>query len=338
MNDADAGAVIWRRVSRGNRRDLARWLREVEDGLPGAREALRLAERARAKGLQGPSSVSVRVVGVTGAPGAGKSTLVSALVAQARQEGLKVGVLAVDPSSPFSGGALLGDRVRMGHHSGDSEVFVKSVSSRGQPGGISRTTGDLVSAMSAVGFDVVFVETVGVGQGELEVMRVADCVLLVLVPGAGDEIQAMKSGIMEAADVFVLNKADLPGAQTALAHIKYALGITAAVTDTAVGKKARPVAKVQTTIAHKGPAESRVPALWGSVKAFFDNHASVRPLLGRQRDATTLANLLRDKFDAAFARFLYENGGSDALIEKAGGPRAAALQIGVDIVHETEAP
>lgn len=152
------------------------------------------------------------IVGFTGSPGAGKSSLVDQVVKYLRQKGLTVGIVAVDPTSPFTGGALLGDRIRMQEHALDKGVFIRSMGTRGSLGGLAKTTKDVVKAMDAFGFDWVIIETVGVGQAELDIMRVADTTVVVLTPGAGDAIQTIKAGIMEIADVFAINKSDLPGA------------------------------------------------------------------------------------------------------------------------------
>jgi LAO/AO transport system kinase len=190
-------------VLRGERRALARAITALEnadEAAPGLRAGL-AAHLGRA-----------HVVGVTGPPGGGKSTLVSALIRNLRARGLTVAVVAVDPSSPITGGAVLGDRVRMGEHDADEGVFIRSLASRGHLGGLSRTTGDVIDAFDAAGFDIVIVETVGAGQSEVAVTHLADTRLVVCPPGLGDDIQAIKAGILEIADALVVSKADLPQA------------------------------------------------------------------------------------------------------------------------------
>jgi len=183
----------------GDRRALARALTSVESRSDGFRELLRGIAPALGKAHR---------VGLTGAPGVGKSSLAAALVTAARAEGMTVAVLAVDPTSPFSGGALLGDRVRMTSHIGDPGVFVRSMASRGALGGLSTATGDALDVLDAAGFDLLIIETVGAGQVDIEVSHEADTTLVLFAPGAGDGIQAMKSGLMEVADLWVVNKAD----------------------------------------------------------------------------------------------------------------------------------
>jgi LAO/AO transport system kinase len=164
------------------------------------------------------------IVGVTGPPGAGKSTLVDRLIGEIRRTGRTVGVLAVDPSSPFSGGALLGDRVRMQSHAGDDGVFVRSLATRGQLGGLSSTTAAAADVLDAAGFDVVLIETVGVGQDEIDIAGLADVRVVVVVPDAGDDVQDMKAGLMEIGDIFVVNKSDRPGADRAVASLQAEVG------------------------------------------------------------------------------------------------------------------
>lgn len=173
----------------------------------------------------GESSVPCHVIGFTGPPGAGKSTLVSSVTTVLRDEGRRVGIVAVDPTSPFSGGAMLGDRIRMERHYLDPGVFIRSLATRGGIGGLSPATKDVIKLMRAFGFDTILVETVGVGQTELDVMAAVDTVAVVLVPEAGDSIQAMKAGLMEIADVFVVNKADRPGGREFKSALRAMLGL-----------------------------------------------------------------------------------------------------------------
>ena len=172
-----------------------------------------------------PLTGHAHVIGLTGAPGVGKSTVTGALVRAYRQAGQRVGVLAVDPSSPFSGGALLGDRVRMQAHATDDKVFIRSMASRGHLGGLSWATPQAVRILAAAGFDVILIETVGVGQAEVEIASLADTSLVVVAPGLGDSIQAAKAGILEIGDVFAVNKSDRPGAQEAVRDLRTMLAM-----------------------------------------------------------------------------------------------------------------
>jgi LAO/AO transport system kinase len=200
----------------GDRGALARLVSMVERGGADAAAIARLAH---------PLAGSASTIGITGAPGAGKSTLTSALVAEIRRAGERVAVLAVDPSSPFSGGAILGDRVRMGEHALDDEVFIRSMATRGHLGGLSLAVPQAVRVLDAVGIPWIVVETVGVGQVEVEVAAEADCTVVVVNPGWGDAVQASKAGLMEIADVFVVNKADRPGADEARSDLERTLSM-----------------------------------------------------------------------------------------------------------------
>ena len=211
-----AGERIDRLIERmlgGDRPALARLITQVENRTA-ALPAIMRAVYPRAHGAY--------VVGVTGPPGAGKSTVVDRLTALLRAEGTTVGVVAVDPSSPFTGGAVLGDRIRMQAHALDPGVFIRSMATRGSVGGLARATGDTIKLLAAAGYAWVLVETVGVGQTELDIMDLADTTVVVLVPESGDAIQAMKAGLMEAADVFLVNKADRSGAPALMAELKFA--------------------------------------------------------------------------------------------------------------------
>lgn len=204
MRQTDGNLDAWvGRIRAGDRAAVARAISAVENGRDAGTELLRqLFSHAG----------SAEVIGITGTPGTGKSTLVEKLAARYRGEGRRVGIVAVDPTSPFSGGAVLGDRIRMQSLSQDQGVYIRSMATRGRLGGLAPATGDVVTILGAAGCDVVLIETVGVGQDEVEVARLADTTLLLLVPGMGDEVQTLKAGLMEIADFFVVNKSDRPEA------------------------------------------------------------------------------------------------------------------------------
>src|SRR4051812_27728743 len=189
-------------------------MRDLDDNRPGAVEVMKRLY---------PHTGRAYVLGITGNPGAGKSTVVDALIDYFRKQGKRVGVVAVDPSSPFSGGAILGDRIRMQRHATDDGVFIRSLATRGHLGGLSRSTSDVVAVLDAMGFDVVIVETVGVGQDEVDVVSQAETAVVVTVPGLGDEIQAIKAGILEIADVLVVNKSDREGADRTVRDLTHML-------------------------------------------------------------------------------------------------------------------
>jgi LAO/AO transport system kinase len=212
---ADLAALVEGARS-GRVRDLARLVSLVEDGAPDVADLM---------GLLVGSAAPARVIGITGSPGVGKSTTTSALITALRGRGQRVGVLAVDPSSPFSGGALLGDRIRMQSHATDGGVFIRSMASRGHLGGLAATTPQALRVLEAAGFDVVLIETVGVGQSEVEVAGAADTTLVLLAPGMGDGIQAAKAGILEVGDVFAVNKADRDGADATVRELRAMLGL-----------------------------------------------------------------------------------------------------------------
>jgi LAO/AO transport system kinase len=195
----------------GDRRSLARLLTAIENRTPLAEAAMRRLY---------PLAGKAHIVGITGPPGSGKSTLVAALTGQLRGRGRSVAVIAVDPSSPITGGALLGDRVRMQAHAGDDDVFIRSMASRGHAGGLASTTATAAAVLDAVGFDLVFIETVGTGQSEVEVAAAADTTVVLEAPEMGDEVQAIKAGLLEVADLVVVNKGDRPGAQRTASQLR----------------------------------------------------------------------------------------------------------------------
>lgn len=214
----ERGTALAEAALAGDRRALARLLTEIENRTPAAEPALRLLY---------PRAGRAHLVGITGPPGAGKSTLVAALIGELRASGRSVGVIAVDPSSPISGGAILGDRVRMQAHAEDPEVFIRSMAARGHAGGLAATSGAAAAVLDAVGFEVVFLETVGAGQSEVEVAAAADTTVVLEAPEMGDEIQAIKAGLLEVADIVVVNKGDRPGAQRTAAQLRAMLSAAA---------------------------------------------------------------------------------------------------------------
>lgn len=195
----------------GEVRATARLLRDIDDRIPSARDILRELY---------PHTGKAYVIGFTGSPGVGKSTLVDQLALRYRKEGLTVGILAVDPTSPFTGGAILGDRIRMQRHFLDSGVFIRSLATRGHFGGLTRSTNDMINVLDAMGKDVILVETVGVGQDEVEITHSAHTTILITIPGMGDEVQAIKAGIMEIGSVFVVNKADREGSRKTIRELR----------------------------------------------------------------------------------------------------------------------
>jgi len=225
----------------GNRRAMARLMSLIEDDTPQAREATALIY---------PRTGGAHLVGVTGAPGSGKSTLVAQLAAEYRRRRVTVGIVAVDPTSPFSGGALLGDRIRMRALSGDAGVFIRSMASRGSLGGLARNTARVAQVRDACGYQRIMIETVGAGQSEVDIARAAHTTLVIQVPGLGDDIQTLKAGILEIADILIVNKADLDGAARTVSSLEVMLDQAASAHPEAIGQRWRP--PVLQTVASEG--------------------------------------------------------------------------------------
>lgn len=246
----------------GQHRAVARLISLVEDDSPA------LPEVAAALA---PIAGQARVIGLTGSPGVGKSTTTAALVTAYRAQGLRVGVLAVDPSSPFSGGALLGDRVRMQDHATDPDVFVRSMAARGHLGGMAAATPQALRVLEAAGCEVVLIETVGVGQGEVDVAAAADTTLVMLAPGMGDGIQAAKAGILEVADVFVVNKADRDGAKQTVRDLRAMLSLGGRHSEAGAWRP-----EVVCTVANRGEGIHDVVAAVAAHRAWMDTHGELR--------------------------------------------------------------
>jgi LAO/AO transport system kinase len=295
----------------GDRRALARLITQIENGSPGVEEAVALLYRQSGRAYS---------IGITGAPGAGKSTLVDRLVAALRERDQSVAVLAIDPSSPFSGGAALGDRIRMGRHAGDTGVFIRSLANRGHLGGLSVAVPQVARALDAFGFDWTIVETVGVGQAEVEVAGETDTTVVVVTPGWGDHVQASKAGLLEIGDVFVVNKADRPGAKSAARDLRLELKLAEAgawrppiaLASSATGDGVDHVlAAVEQHRAHLeadgGLDERRRARLLAELRTFVREHAlreAERRFAGERFDALAAEVVARRLDPAAAAREL----------------------------------
>ena len=276
-------ATLAERVLKGEVRAAARLMRLIDDGQPDAEGNLRALF---------PHTGKAQLVGITGNPGAGKSTIVDRLIAHLRNLGKTVGVLAVDPTSPFTGGAILGDRIRMQDHALDEGVFIRSLATRGQLGGLSRATSDCARVMDAMGKDVVLIETVGVGQDEIEVCRLAHTTCVVVVPGLGDDIQAIKAGILEVADLFAVNKSDREGADRTVRDLRSMLELNHAMLG-ANDKMPFETAIVKCVASrNEGIAE-----LWSAIAAHYQHLRDSGELVEReqQRARSELVEILRER-------------------------------------------
>ncbi len=248
----DSISFLAEEVRAGNPRALARAISAVENRTPQSAELLKtlFAHTGHA-----------RVIGLTGAPGAGKSTLVDQLAKEFRKKEKTVGIIAVDPTSPYTGGAILGDRIRMGSHYADSGIYIRSMATRGSLGGLARTTADVASVIDASGRDVILIETVGVGQDEVDIVRLAEVTVVILVPGMGDDVQTIKAGIMEIADVFVINKSDRDGAERVEREIRAMQSLST--------RKDEWVPPVVKTVASEGKGLEELSKAIGSYEEFL---------------------------------------------------------------------
>jgi LAO/AO transport system kinase len=265
------------RVLAGDPRAIARAISLIEDESPSAAELIRRIFSSTGRAY---------LIGVTGPPGAGKSTLVDRMTADLRHSNRTVGVVAVDPTSPFTGGAILGDRVRMQAHASDADVFIRSMATRGHLGGLARATSEVALVLDAAGKDIVLIETVGVGQDEVDIVRTADISIVTIVPGAGDEVQALKAGIMEIADIFVVNKADRDGTDRTVTSIESTLSLQTF----AEGEWRPPIVKTEATTG-KG-----VPELMEAIERFRKHTAAAQGSRRRARAEYRMRELLSRRF------------------------------------------
>ena len=307
------------RVLAGEPRAIARAISLIEDEDPSA--------TALVRGIF-PHTGRAYLVGVTGPPGAGKSTLVDKLTAHLRASAATVGVIAIDPTSPFTGGAVLGDRLRMNAHASDPGVFIRSMATRGHLGGLSRSTGDAALVLDAAGTDVIIIETVGVGQDEVDIIRTADVSVVTLVPGTGDDVQALKAGIMEIADIFVVNKADREGADRLVSAVEANLALHRYGPD----DWRPPIVK---TVATTGAG---ITELDQAIAAFRAHGAPRQEARRRSRSAYRLRELVAQRFMAHLEREVLTAGEFDGIVDRVAARELDPYSAAHDLLARALAP
>jgi LAO/AO transport system kinase len=302
---------------KGDIRALARVITRVENRSP---DSLEILQRLF------PRTGRSQVVGVTGSPGAGKSTLVDRLAVAYRGLGKNIGIVAVDPSSPFTGGAILGDRIRIQSLGVDPNIYIRSMATRGNLGGLAASTADVVMVLDAAGWDPIIVETVGVGQDEIEIAKLADISLVVLVPGMGDDIQALKAGIMEIADIFVINKSDRPGAE----KMEQTVGAMLSLSHRDDGW----IPPIVKTVATSGQGVDELVATIGRCREFFES-SSLR--IPKKRDVARqrLMTLLQERLATAAIQQVFSDGDLDRLVDAIAERRQDPYSIVQQIVSQT---
>jgi LAO/AO transport system kinase len=301
-------------VLAGDIRAAARLMRDIDDTRPQAIEELKKLY---------PCTGNAYIIGITGPPGAGKSTLVDQLTFFFRKKGRKVGVVAIDPTSPFTGGAILGDRIRMNRHAEDEGVFIRSLATRGALGGLSRSTSDVALVMDALGMEIVIIETVGVGQDEVDIVKTAHTTCVVMVPGLGDDIQAIKAGILEIGDVFVVNKADREGADRTTRELENMLEMRKAV-------EGSWSPKVMKTVAQRGTGvEELVDEILGH-REFLFSSGNIETFL-RERNELHFVDILRDSLYKRAMEYIERDGTLTRVVDGIGSrtldPYSAAEDV-----------
>ncbi|GAA0270186.1 methylmalonyl Co-A mutase-associated GTPase MeaB [Halobacterium noricense] len=300
----------------GKHRALARAITRIENRSPGYRDLVAALY---------PHTGGADVIGITGSPGSGKSTLVDKIAKAYRDRGLTVGVIAVDPSSPFTGGAVLGDRIRMASTATDMDVFFRSMSARGSLGGLSTATADAVKALDAFGKDKIIIETVGAGQNEVDVVKTADTVAVLVPPSSGDDVQMLKAGILEIGDVFVVNKADLAGSDKTVTELKNML-------DMREGEPGDWNPEVVETIANSGEGVTEFLDVLDAHTDWLDESGR-RETKRHQRHAEELRNLLREDASELVEDELDARGGIDDLVERIDAGETTPYEVADDVVE-----
>ncbi len=309
--------TLAKRILEGDIRAASRLMRDIDDRIPSALESL--------KELY-PKTGRAYIIGITGPPGSGKSTLVDKMVDIFRKEGKSVGIVAVDPTSPFSGGAILGDRIRMQRHATDEGVFIRSLATRGCLGGLTRSTQDIINVMDAMGKDIILVETVGVGQDEVEIVHTAHTSIVILVPGLGDDIQAIKAGIIEIGDLFVINKCDREGADKTERDLRMVLGLGRGRED-----GWQPLIFKTEAISGKGISEL-VDGISRHKKALEQNNVLERKL--RERTRTTFLEILESEVMAHFVEKMEKEGEWAKIIDDLMNRRADPYSLAEKVMAE----